>query len=85
MSLMGFMWKDLQITTKDTQTALEGLRMQFLTGYDTNSLAAAGLTYTVVDSGFFDIFIAPDPPLNVRILGYGPTGYRIEWEPLPIF
>ncbi len=83
--LVGFLWKDLKITTKDAQTAAEGLRMEIMTGFNTSSVAASGTTYTTVTTGPFDIFIAPDPPMNVRILGYGPLGYRIDFDPAKIF
>ncbi len=85
MGLQGFLWKDLKITTNDAQTAVEGLKLEIMTGFETDSVAAAGTTYTTVTTGSFDIFIAPDPPLHVRILGYGPEGYRIEFDPAKIF
>ncbi len=85
LGLVGYVWTDLQVTTQDVQTGIEGLQLQIITGLNTSSLAAAGAAYTVVDTGLFDIFIAPDPPLNVRILGYGPEGYSIEFDPAKIF
>ncbi len=85
LGLVGYVWTDLQVTTQNEQTGIEGLQLQIITGFNTTSLAAANNAYTVVDTGIFDIFIAPDPPLNVRILGYGPQGYRIEFDPAKVF
>ncbi len=84
IGVVGFIWKDLLVTTKDDQTGAEGLMLQILTGYNTSSLAAADKTYTVVNTGLFDIFTRPNSPLNVRILGYGQQGYRVELDPAHI-
>ncbi len=85
IGMVGFIWHDLVVTTKDDQTGAEGLRLQVLTGYNTSSLAAANKAYTVADTGLFDIFIEPDGPLNVHILGYSEEGYRLEFNAAQIF
>ncbi len=85
IGLVGFVWNDLKITTQDEHTGIEGLKLQIIAGLYTSNISNAGKTYTVVETGFFDIFVAPDPPLNVRIRGYGSLGYRIEFDPAKVF
>ena len=82
--MVGYYWRDLMINTRDSDTGYESLKLRFICGYNTNLwqqyLNNSASPYTVVDSGYFDVFTAPSTPLNLRAEAYGVNGFRINFE-----
>ena len=85
MGKVGFVWKDLSMNMTDDNTGYEGLKLQFVAGSSTNDVQVHvdvnDTAYTKATSGAFDVFVAPDPPVNVRAVPYGSLGFRVEFEP----
>jgi len=94
MGRVGMVWKDLSVMTSTTAAdfigdiGFEGLQLFFAAGYNTNNLQVAAdlnnTAYSYAESGMFDVFVAPDPPVNLRAVPYGELGFRVEFDPGPI-
>jgi len=94
MGRVGMVWKDLSVLTSTTAAdftgdiGFEGLQLFFAAGYNTNNLQVAAdannSAYTFAESGLFDVFVAPDAPVNLRAIPYGELGFRVEFDPGPI-
>jgi len=83
---VGMLWQDLRVNAKDATTGYEGLQLTIVTGLLTNTVAQLDTgKMTTADSGIFDLFIAPDPPTNLRVTGYGELGFRIEFDPATVY
>jgi hypothetical protein len=88
MGKVGFLWNDLKVETRDVDTGFESLKLTFVCGYNTNDLqahvSASETPYTMVDSGYFDVFTAPLAPLSLKVVSYGELGFRVEFDPADV-
>lgn len=78
---IGYVWRDLKASTSYSGGGNENVVLQFLVGLGCHLLANVGTTCTAVDSAPFDIFAAPNPPVNLKVEPYGPLGFRLEMTP----
>jgi len=81
---VGQLWRDMEVTTTDSSTAALGVTLEFRCGPNGLNESNSNL-YTYVESASFDVFIGPDPPLNLKVFTYDTLGFRIEFDPAPIF
>jgi len=94
MGRVGMVWKDLSVLTSTSTSdfigdiGFENLKLFFAAGYNTNNFQVAvgnnESSYTFAESGYFDVFVAPDAPVNLRAIPYGELGFRVEFDPGPI-
>jgi hypothetical protein len=78
---IGYIWRDLKASTSYSGGGNENVVLQFLVGLGCGVLANVGTTCTGVDSSPFDIFAAPNPPVNLKVEPYGPLGFRLQMTP----
>jgi len=77
---VGYVWRDLKATTS-LNGGNENVLLQVMVGLGCELVASAGTKCTVVDTLPFDIFTAPEPPLNLRVVPYNSLGFRLEFDP----
>eukprot|EP00282_Hemiselmis_andersenii_P043017 CAMPEP_0172065008 /NCGR_PEP_ID=MMETSP1043-20130122/10412_1 /TAXON_ID=464988 /ORGANISM="Hemiselmis andersenii, Strain CCMP441" /LENGTH=1219 /DNA_ID=CAMNT_0012725099 /DNA_START=257 /DNA_END=3912 /DNA_ORIENTATION=+ len=77
---VGYIWRDLKASTS-LYGGNENVVLQLMVGLDCNLLASAATKCTVADTLPFDVFTAPDPPVNLRVVPYNSLGFRLEFDP----
>ncbi len=76
---VGVLWRDLLVTAAPGHSVLDIKLSLRVAPYSTQS-SAMSMTETTL----FDAFLAPDPPINLRVHSYGNLGFRLEFDPAHI-
>ena len=77
---VGMVWRDLKISMEQENSMLN-LRLIFRVGPGTRDDDTFS---SVITSSTFDVFLPPNPPLNLRVYSYNALGFRVEFDPAGI-
>ena len=78
----GMIWKDLRVYTNNSDVWQGDIVPEFRVGPGSNGSDFKDTDiFTGVMGDRFDVFVAPDPPTNLRVTSYNHLGFRVEFEP----
>ena len=76
---VGALWRDLLVTAAPGHSVLD-IKLSLRVAPYSTQLS----TMTMTETTPFDAFLAPDPPINLRVHSYGNLGFRFEFDPAHI-